>query len=502
MEMTLKKEKYSGYDVIWSGVTGNEFGMDCVIPDTMPDVGTVIDAEGTVLLRSRNTEDDRVALEASVSAVILYLPEGDGPLRSLPVNIPAVLYMDTPGVSAMDENIRTVFRLRLRALDARMVNSRKITLRADVEADAVCYTAGVLSVACEPEGEETPVHLLTGTTETVSVCDIREKIFVITDSYSLPSCRKAERILSQRVEVFSDEAKFVSGKVVFRGRVKASVLFADGQGEPICAEQYETEFSQIMEANGEGDVQPEVNVALTGVYFDMPDSGDSQGKILAEIHMAAQCVCRQNGELRFISDAYSNCVHLLPETESMDVCTEARAVTMRQTVTGKAEPSAGDGEILSVSAMVGVVSRMENGVKTSVTIRILARNANGQYTVSRCRLGAEFSLEIPDDCRLSGICVKATDVYCAPGNAGADVRVTLQLDGVISRRKSIDCVKSIEADESDVRDFDSYPSVTMVRSTREGDLWTLAKKHHSTMEAIRQANEGKSEGLLLIPKTR
>lgn len=502
MEMTLKKENYSGYTAIWTGVTGKEFGTDCVVPDTMPDVGSVIDAEGTVLLRSRNTEDGRVALEASVSAVILYLPEGEGPVRSLPVTIPVELEMDAPGVSALDENARTVFRLRLRAIDARMVNSRKISVRADIEAEAACYSKSGLGVAYDVEGGQTPAHLLVETAPAVAVCDIREKIFVITDSYALPAGRTVDRILSQRVEVFTEEGKFVSGKVVFRGRVKASILFGDDQGEPVSCGKYETEFSQIMEADGEGEVYPEVQIALTGVYFDMPDPADAQGKITAEIHMAAQCICRSMGEIRYISDAYSNCVHILPAMESFEICTQASPVTMRQTVAGKAEPGVGDGEVLSVSAAVGSVSRADNGVKTAVNVRVLHRGVNGQYIVSRCRLGAEFSLDIPEGCELSAISVKAADVFFTAGSGGADARVTLQLDGFVIRRKTVTCVGRIEADEDDVRDFDSYPSVTLVRAALDGDLWALAKKHHSTVESIRTANEGKADGLLLIPKTR
>ena len=249
-------------------------------------------------------------------------------------------------------------------------------------------------------------------------------------------------------------------------------------------------------------MNPEVQIVLTGVYFDMPDPTDSQGKVSAEIHMAAQCVCRQNQEVRFVADAYSNCVHLLPETESIEICTQSRAVTMRQTVAGKAEPAVGEGEVLSVSAMVGTVSRAESGVKTSVNVRILSKNSSGQYLVSRCRLGAEFTLDIPDNCELTAVTVKAADVFFSAGGGGTDVRVTLQLDGLLIQKRMLSCVGRIEEDEEDIRDYDSYPSVTMVRAAPEVDLWALAKKHHSTVEAIRVANEGKGEGLLLIPKTR
>lgn len=502
MEMTLKKENYSGYTAIWSGVSVKEFGNDCVIPDSMPDVRTVIDAEGTVLLRSRDTEGDRVFLEASVSAVILYLPEGEGPVKSLPVTIPVRFEMDAPGVSAADENLRSVFRLRLRALDAHMMNSRKISLRADVEAEATCYQRNTFSIAYDLEEGQTPTHLRIATAPAASVCDIKEKIFVITDNYPMPSGRGAERILSQRVEVFPEAGKFVSGKVVFRGKVKAAILFGDGNGEPVCSEQYETEFSQILEVEGEGDVQPDVQLALTGVYLDMPDPSDPQGRVAVEIHLAAQCICRQNLEIRYIADAYSNCVHLLPETEAVEVFSRVKPISMRQTVTGKAEPAVNDGEVLNVSAIVGAVSRVDGGVKTAVSIRVLSRGRNGQYAVSRCRLNAEFTLDIPEDCELGSICVKASDVYFVAGSGSADARVTLQLDGILLQQKKLMCVGSIEEDECDVRDYDNYPSLTFVRCERECDLWALAKKYHSTVESITLANEGKGEGLLLIPKTR
>ena len=175
---------------------------------------------------------------------------------------------------------------------------------------------------------------------------------------------------------------------------------------------------------------------------------------------------------------------------------------MRQTVTGKAEPAVNDGEVLNVSAIVGAVSRVDGGVKTAVSIRVLSRGRNGQYAVSRCRLNAEFTLDIPEDCELGSICVKASDVYFAAGSGSADARVTLQLDGILLQQKKLMCVGSIEEDECDVRDYDNYPSLTLVRCERESDLWVLAKKYHSTVESITLANEGKGEGLLLIPKTR
>lgn len=500
MEMVLKKENYSGYESVWSGIAAKEFGADCVIPDSMPDVCSVVEGEGTILLRNRSLEEGRVRLEATVSAVVLYLPEGESPLKNLPVTIPVQFDLEAPGVSGADETLRSVLRLRLRALDAQLINSRKIALRADVEAEAQCFRRNEIAIAYDLAGGQTPAHLRTDSVTVEDVCDIREKIFVITDSYALPAGRAVERILSHRVEVCPEDSKFVSGKIVFRGRVKSQILFGDGNGEPLCSELFETEFSQIMEAEGEGEVQTEVQLALTGIYFDMPDPTDAQGKLSAEIHMAAQGISRQTTEMHYISDAYSNCSHLLPTMESMEILTRARPLCMRQTVAGKVEPVP-EGEVLSVSGTVGAVSRGDGCIRTAVNIRILSRSAAGQYAISRCRLNVEFTLDAPESSMLSSVCVKVCDVYYSAGS-GPNVRATLQLDGIVLEKKTLTCVGAIEEDEEDVRDYDSYPSVTLVRTGADRDFWALAKKYHSTVEAISEANREKEAGLLLIPKTR
>lgn len=500
MEMALKKDVYSEYKVIWSGTVCKEVSADCVVPDTMPDVGAVVDAEGTLVLRSRDVNENRVVLEAALNTSVVYASDADGKACSLSLSIPVEISLDAPGV---DVDSRSVSRMRVRAVDARMVNSRKVSVRADIEAEVICYGKNILTVASDLEPEQTPAHLLMKTLAVTQVSDVREKTFVITDGYALPAgIGQSDALLSQRVEVFPEDAKFVSGKVVFRGRVRSVLLFGSQNRERIESATCETEFSQIMEVDGDDDVMPEIRLALTGAYFDPLDSAEEQGRMSAEIHMVAQCVCHQKKEVPYIADLYSNCVHLIPAEDTLDVCSQMQPISMRQTVAGKAEPFAGDGEILSMSASVGGITTGESGVKTSVNFRLICRKADGEFFLSRGRLNAEFTLEIPENGELTSIAVKVADVYYSAGSSGIDVRATLQLDALCVHRQQMRCVVSVEEDEEDIREDSGHPSVTLVRIHEDADLWTLAKKYHSTVESIQAANRGKQEGLLLIPKTR
>lgn len=184
METALKKDIYELLERVWSGAAGREFTAELVVPDAMPDAATVVDAEGVLTLRSKDTEAGSVLLAASVSVSVLYAPEGGGALLSVPVTIPAELRIDAPGV---DTDCRVTVRMRLRAVEARAVNSRKISVRADVAAEIGAFRKNSMEIAVGLEEDDPSVHILTKTAPLSVVSDVREKTFVVTDEYPLPA---------------------------------------------------------------------------------------------------------------------------------------------------------------------------------------------------------------------------------------------------------------------------------------------------------------------------
>lgn len=498
MDMALKKDIYEDLTLIWQGMISREFTAECIVPDAMPDVGSIVDAEGVLTLRSKDTEAGSILLTASVSAFVLYMPDSGGDMQSLPVTVPVELTMEAPPA---DTDCRTVARLRIRALDARMANSRKISIRADIAAEAQSYQKRRLEIAVALEDEASSAHILTRTASMTAVSDVREKTFVVTDEYQLPATG-ASSILSQRVEAAVEEVKYVSGKAVFRGRVWVNLILAGAEDNKIFSGRYETEFSQIMEVNGEGEMAPEITIMLTGAYFDLPDQGGENGRIAAEIHLAAQCVCRQTREISYMADLYSNRTLLTGQTEPLELVTGIRSVSVRQTVTGSAEPAGTAGEVLGLFARVGSVAVEGDVVKAAVVIRLICRQQDGTYSLSRCRLTAEFTADLPAETELACVTVTVTDMYYAPSGSGIDVRASLQMEALAVSRQTILYVSQVTEDAEAWESMPPAASVTLARVEQGTDMWALARRYHSTVDAIEKNNEGRERGLLLIPKCR
>lgn len=498
MELALKKEKYNRFEPVWHESVGDEFTADCVILDTMPDVQDILDAEGTLLLRSKVTEDGSVLLAASVQGSVLYLPEGGTGAQSLAVTLPVEMRLEDQNIQA---DSRTVCRMRLRAIEAKMVNSRKIGVRAEVVADVWCYKESPLELPVGMEQEEAFVHMREKMATVVQVSDVREKTFVITDQYILPSTISAKgRVLLQRAESMAEDIKFVSGKVIFRGRVAVNMLLENTETAQLIPMRYDTEFSQIMEADVYGEeADPEILLQLTGVYFDFPEHEDGSGKINVEIHMAAQCVCRKKELVRYVEDMYSNREMLSPLFVEMRCIGNLQPVSMRQTVTGRAEFS-GDGDAVWSAATITSLALEEETVKTSVNVHLVLQQKNGMLLPVRCRLGAEFTTETIPGTKLENATVRVTDVFCSMSEGAADIRVVLQMDGNRVWFEDLRCVRAVELEEDTL--VEKHASLTLVRVGGEPDLWGLAKQYHSSPEVIEAANERNNSGVLLIPKSR
>ena len=500
MDTALKKDVYEYLAPVWAGSFSRDLTAESIVPDAMPDAAAVVDAEGIITLRSKDTDTGSVALSASLSVSVLYAPEGGGTLQSLTVSVPVDIRAETPGA---EPDCRTVARMRLRSLDARMVNSRKLSVRADVECEAAVYQRRSLSLASELETPGAAVHILPRTVEMTGAADVREKTFIITDEYQLPAgCEHVERLLSQRVEASVEDVKYVTGKIVFRGRVRAALLYGGEEGR-LWAERYETEFSQIMEVEAQAEeAAGTVTLMFTGVYFDLPEGRDADGKVKAELHLVAQTVCRQQQQVRYIADLYSNRTALVGQTEDVTLTGAVQSVCMRQTVTGSAELLGGGGEVLCASASVGGVTVDANTVKTAVNVRAILRREDGQCNTARCRLTAEFTTDMAPGTRLQDVTVSAADVFCAPAGGGLDVRCVLQMDAVAVTETTVAAVCAVTEDEEAWKAAAAAPSVSLVRLEPGEDMWAVAKKYCSTVEAIKAANGDRTAGLLLIPKAR
>ena len=499
MDTALKAETLERLVPAWRGGACRELTEEYVVPDSMPDVAELMDAEGLLTVSGKDTETGAVLLTGNLALWAVYLPEGEGGLRSMELSIPVSIRLDAPGA---DADCRCVARMRVQSVEARAVNSRKISVRAEVEAEAVCWRSDPISLPVGFADDGAGVYVRGAEAEVMPVCDVRERTFALTDEYAMPGgLGSGARILSRRTEAAAEEVKCVGGKVLIRGRLRSDILFAD-DAEKTASGRYETEFSQLMDLElPEGaEALPEVTLFITGAYYDLPEPGQDGSRLRAELHLGAQCVCRRKVRIAWMTDLYSNRACLVPETQTLRLASSVRPVVLRQTVADRIELPDREAELTRATACVSSVTEEEGCIRAVVQVRLLLAGRDGARSCARGRLSAEFTMPEGDAAEsLRDVCVTVTDLYAVPGTG--DVRVSLRLDGFAERRASLCVVTSVREDEQSVS-RERAPSAVLVRVPEGADLWELAKRLHSSEEEILRVNESRRDGLLLVPKTR
>ena len=499
MNTVLKKDIFDSMEPVWSGNTGSETSEEYIVPDTMPDVGEIIDGEGLVTVRGKETGPGYVQITAGVSVSVLYTPADGGAPRCLEFSLPGNIRLDTPGT---DTDCQSTVRVRVRALDARPINSRKISVRVELEAEARCCRRSTWELSSGLETEEAGVHILTRESEGYLLTEMCEKSFVVTDEYPMPpELPEADSLISRRITPMVEDVKYVSGKVVFRGRVRSELTFCASAEGRLLTQRYETEFSQIMEAgDGVGEALPQITLLLTGAYYDLPEYGGDSGRISAELHFSAQCECYARRKMRYIADAYSNRTELIPGREDRTVTGTMGRISLRQSASGQMEPAVTGGELIRTGAYVTGITSDKGVLQATVNVRMLFRLPDGRYMSSRCRLPASFAYA--DETEADGLEqpeILVTDVYCS---GGMEVRASLQLNALTASRETIRCVTELASDDEAWSRRERMPSLVLIKVPEGTELWDIARRYHSTVEAIAAANDGRESGLLMIPKGR
>ena len=504
MDATLEKSLINCWREAAKGVISREETAEMVVPDTLPDIAEIIDADGVILIRGKEAMKGAVSVTAEILATVLFLPEGGGGPCRLSLKMPWSCRLE---VDEADEKCVPMAVLSLTSVDARALNPRKVLVRADLTAALSCYRQARLELPCTVQSEKR-VETLMESCAISPVTAVREKTFAVVDEYAVPSSRPAiGSILKYRVDLQVEDIKPVGSKLVFKGVARTEILYADVEfGEPVSA-SFHTAFSQIIEMDTpcEG-ANHEIMLLLTGAYIEQLSPTEQCRGIKAELHLAAQAVLRQEMDAEYICDAYCNCAKANVETESLTVEHLERYAELRETVRELMETPEPVREVISICALASRASAQENAVGCTVNLNAVYRSEGGTLSSVSRSYAVESALQLSPQLQARVLSVNCPESFATPAAGGIEVRVPVDLRVALTEMRELRPVSSVEFIEDNVC-AQERPSLVIRRATETDSLWSLAKNGCSTMELIRQVNALESESVpagrvLLIPKAR
>lgn len=500
METILKKAGIDCYHKVFSQTFRKEESQDSVVPDTVPDIAEILDTSGSLLIRSKEVSAGHVRLEALILSKVVFIPEGEGGLRCLDVSIPVYIGCDDESIS--NGSVCTA-ALSLVGIDARMLNPRKVMVRAEVNTNITCWDKSGLYLPCGAEESGGGINTLIRNETVTAVECVTEKTFAVTDEYALPTSKPPiDSILSQRSDIVTEEIKNLDGRIILRGSVKSSLLYSTADGQAASLD-FSSGFSQMIEAGEAEESFVKIDAMLTGAYYEvLPDSG---GRTVGmELHLVAQAVQTVKHQVEYIADAYCNSRHLELTEAGLELECVRREVMLSDTIRDTLELRDGITELCDAYARCGIPAIDGAKVAVPVTVRVLYKSGDGKLksTGKRCDIVLESPVE--EDEMICGCLTEPVGVYAVMAAGGVELRISVSARVTVCRAVPVRYISDIAVSEEKT-DVSDLPSLTLLKARGPEELWSIAKENCSTIEAIEEANDIDERfqwgRYILVPKT-
>ncbi len=512
MELNLKRETYLCYEAAAESPTSFETTQEAIVPDSCADVGRIVSASGAVLVHSKDvTPDGRVEVSGVIKATVLFVPDQGREAGAVHLSIPFHNYCEARELTAGD---RYGVLAELRSIDARLLNPRKLLIRADLALYLTVYQERSVQLCTAATQEGEGLQLLEETVETTVIADALEREFSYVEEMSLSASRRAIReILDTRTAIAPSETKIIGNKLVMKGIVRGEILYLDEAGELGTLSQ-EYLFSQIVEtAVPEETGFARVRYALTGFEYQIGSENDREDghTVTMSLHIRSQIEVLEKRQLHFLSDLYSITKEAKLERKTLPVLEQGRTYSKKQNMREVVETGVAVKQVVDASIRCGACSlqRGDEGAMavTPVGIRVLYLDENDALLLAEKDIQLRGELDVSDgsDPAIQVCC--PGEVAASPTPEGIEVRFTPEFTidtGIRSQRTYI----SSGTLEEPAGEGERAASIVLKKFGGGTRLWDIAKQYHTTREDILSANELESEAsipadrLLLIPRRR
>ena len=488
-------------EVLYAAISQEETG-ETIVPDSCPDVERILDTWGSVVLRGKDFRSGSLSISGGIQAGVIYAPEDGSAPRTLHLYIPFTIRMEAPELT---EHAHAIVDCRLRSLDARILNSRKVMVRA-----ALCGTVqGFVPASQElyvyaPE-EDGDLQVRSSTYPVVRTLEMAEKPFTMAEEAELPGGPSPmQELCKYDASVEVTESKLVGSKGVFKGTVQFKLVYRT-EDESLAVWSCQFPFSQYVEFEREYDGEEELQTSVMLTDFSAEDANGQGKRLLVNLQLLAQCTVTGQESMEVVEDAYSLFHTFTPQWKTV----EAGGRLDRQQImeTARAQIQAPVKSILDTHICLGdPVAQWESEqvrVTLPLTAYVLYMDENDDLQGTSVRMEAVCSTEMAETCDCRPKACISGEAFAVLSGDGLEVRCTVAftLDTMSSQVMQVLCGGQLGEERLSTAD---RPSVILRPVSEEESLWALAKCCHTTTDAICAANgltdeASRPAGMLLIP---
>lgn len=462
---------------------------DCIIPDSKPDILSVMSTNGTVCMYKKEIQEKKVKIEGCIDTYIMYIADSqDGGIRGMNTNID---FSEVLSMEKAKEGLSQDTNVELKSIECKVLNGRKISLRAMVEVSIRLYSNENIQVMEDIEDiqglqvlkEHMDIQSLVGEGMTKAYAK---------DTVSIENTENLAEIMKAEFGISNKEVKISYNKVLVKADIVAKFVYLTEENQIKSVTRNIPVMGFIDMQNVEEHHVCETKIEIKNILVK-PNNAEEHS-VFVEVEVEMNCKVYEEKEVQLIQDVYSPLqkleftqkrVNLIARKLWLrDICN----IRQKQTIEG-----IGQREILDVSMRPNIAKQTirdgDISYEGTVEVGMLVRNTAIQsIEVQKQELPFEFTLQhqgVKEQSMVeTQIEIKWEEMVIVSENE-IEMKIDLGIEASVQNKGSISIMENMQVEET----REVLPtSMVIYYAKPEDTLWEIAKRFHSTVEEIQKMN--------------
>lgn len=494
---------------------------ECIVPDALPDIMTVLAVDGACTADSTEAENGRITVSFTAHYKILYLSQGESQtVKAITAQSSHTAILDAPGLLA---GASVYARCCLEHIDHTVANSRKLTLRSVVKIMADANNTVELGVPVDVHDmEDVQLKKTTYTLSTVS--ENTETVLELAEAAELGGGKPSiGQLLRSDPSLCDITVTKEGGELQVKGTLTVCTLYeADGDGKKLEIIENRIPFTHTVpdESNPEEDPVLSVRSGIASFRTEVGEDSDGLPRVLdirADIKFCITGYTAKTGEM--LEDAYALSKSFTLSRSKLDAFVRTDEIASQfvlKEMLSLEEGAPAMKEVVNITGQIGQADiTAEDGLITVegyAVCNVLYITGDPAAPLASCSRQLPFVHKI-DRREVTETASVPLQLYVSHTSfsllspSEMELRIAIAVRGEIIEIKTLTVITDM-TDIADNTEEGPRPSI-LVYIVQPGDsLWSIGKRYNAPLETLVAINNVRDPELLrpgeklLIPTGR
>lgn len=456
---------------------------DMIVPDSKPDILNTICTSGIVCIYRKEILDEKVKLEGSINTYIMYMADdSEDKVRGLSTNLDFIENINVPNCR---ENMHCKLNTILRSIDAKVINGRKIGIKATLEVEINIYENEEVEIINAIQNDDS-IQVMKKDLKVNSLLGVGETKIYAKETINISNEDILAEVLKANACICNKDIKISYNKILTKAdaEVKVVYLTEDNKINSVKAKIPVVGFIDMPNISEENIL--DIDYEIKNVIIK-PNSSDEHS-ICVELEVCVTASVYEEKQINLIQDLYSPNDNIEFSKKKITTITDKANKSEIKQIRDMVSLEGLDGKNIVDVDITPIIknSSKNNMYDGELELRFIVANNDQQVETHLAKIPFDYKVENPNDNMNDSINIEVADKdFNIQDNNTVNSNIDLEINTDSYRSSDMNIIEQIE--NVGPKSEEDY-SVLMYIVKKGDTLWEIAKRFSTTIDEIVRVN--------------